>query len=483
METKKKTFKGGFVFKGFQGYPLAVVESIGLPETVMYPLLDTKSLNEALVSKGDTVKAGQLLWQNDDVMGSPVIATINGTVKSIKPTMWEGSKVPVITVESDGTEKWTPVKGVTEDLDSLDAADIEETLYFAGVASSGRDGIPTRFNTSPIKSEEVQHLIVKHCESDVYNTDLSVLLRENTLEDFFDGLSLLKKIMPNARVYMAMNRKNPPWIKELSSDLFDEMVLVTPKYPQGQDEILTETVTGMKIPGECTPANASAIVLDVQTVLHVYDAVKTGKPLLEKIITMAGPGFSNRSHVKVRIGTSFDQIVKGRTAGKENRYIINSTMTGSAVSDMAKPLESDCNILIALEEGRVGEIMLWTKPGFRKHSIMNTMANAIFPLAKINNTNMNGEERACLSCGNCYNVCPSGLYPTQLFKYVERDKVDETVMRYGIFKCIDCNLCTYVCTAKIPLSDFMKEGKARLIKDGYASKKEILTSYGLKETE
>jgi len=483
MEIKKKTFKGGFAFKGFQGYPLNNLESIGMPETVRYPLRDTIALSEALVSKGDTVKAGQLLWQNDDVAGSPVIATINGTVESVKPTVWEGRKIPVITVKSDGTEDWTPVKGRTEDVLSLDAADIEEALYFAGAASPGRDGIPTRFNTSPVKGEDVKYLIVNHCEDDVYNTDLSVLLSEDRLADFYDGLTLLKKIMPGARLHMAISRKNKSWIAKLSTGPFDEMVQVVPKYPQGMDEVITEAVTGQRIPAECTPANASAIVLQVQDVLHVFDAVKLGKPLIEKIVTFAGPGFSNLSAVKVRVGTSFEQIVQGRTNEAENRYIINSTMTGSAIMDMKKPLESDCNTIIALEEGRVGELMGWIAPGFRKHSIMNTMANSIVPLGKTNNTNMTGEERACLSCGNCYNVCPAGLYPTQLFKYVERDKVDETLMRYGIFKCIDCNLCTYVCTAKIPLAKFIKEGKTRLFEDGYASKKEIVSAYGLKETE
>jgi len=483
METKKKTFKGGFEFKRFQGNPLAELESIGLPDSVMYPLPDTAGLNEALVSKGDSVKAGQLLWQNDEVMGSPVISTINGTVESVKPMVWTEGKIPVITIKSDGTDTWTPVKGVSEDLSSLESSDIEETLYFAGVAGLGTDGIPTSFNTSPIQAADVKHLIIKHCEDDVYNADLSVLLAEKRLEDFNAGLILLKKIMPGALCHLAINKKNGQWIKKLSDSPFDEIVLVNPKYPQGQDEVLTETVIGKKIPSGCTPANGETIVLDVQTVLHVFDAVKTGKPVLDKIIALAGPGFTNCTHLKVRIGTSYNQIVKGRTTDRENRYIINSAMTGAAVADMARPVESDCNVLIALEEGRVGELMLWVKPGFRKHSIMNTMANSILPLEKINNTNANGEERACLSCGNCYNVCPSGLYPTQLFKYVERDKVDETVMKYGIFRCIDCNLCTYVCTAKIPLADFIKKGKAKLFEDGYTSKKEILSAYGLKDLE
>ncbi|MDA3810047.1 MAG: 4Fe-4S dicluster domain-containing protein [Spirochaetaceae bacterium] len=483
METTKKTFKGGFAFTRFGGNPQAKLESIGLPDSVMYPLPDAAGLNEALVSKGDTVKAGQLLWQNDEITGNPIISTINGTVESVKPVVWKDKKISVITVSSDGTDTWTPVKGKTEDPFTLDRADIEETLYFAGIAALGRDGIPTRFNSSSIKPEDVKYLIIKHCEDEVYNVDLSVLLADKRLEDFNQGLSLLKKIMPEASSHLVINRKNSQWISRFAASPFDEMIQVKPKYPQGMDEIVTETVTGKKIPAVCTPANASAIVLDVQAVLHVFDALKFGKPLIEQIVTLAGPGFTNRSHVKLRIGTTYEQIVKGRTAEGENRFIINSAMTGVAVTDMTKPIEPDCSALIALEEGRVGELMLWVKPGLRKHSIMNTMANALIPLEKINNTNANGEERACLSCGNCYNTCPAGLYPTQLFKYVERDRVDETVMKYGILKCIDCNLCTYVCTAKIPLADFIKKGKAKLFEDGYISIKEILSAYDLKETE
>lgn len=473
MKTTKKTFKGGFVFKRFPGHPETSVEAVGLPETVMYPLRDAESLNEALVAKGDKVKAGQLLWRNDDLPGSPVIATVNGLVEKIKPIKWNGSKIPVITVKPDGTEDWIPLS---------DSTDIEEILYLSGTASLGNEGIPTGFNTSPLKPEDVEHLIISHCEDDVYNTDLSVLIGDR-IDDFYEGLLLLKKVLPGALLHMAINRKNSEWIGKLSTGPFDEMVLVKPKYPQGMDQFLVETVIGKKIPGKCSAANAGAVVLGVQDVLHVFDAVKKGKPLLDRVVALAGPGFSNRSYVKVRIGTPYDQIVKGRIGSGEIRCILNSAMNGRAVEYMNKPIGPECDILVALEENRAGEVFSFAKPGFRKHSMMYTMANAFLPFTKNNDTNLNGEERACLSCGNCYNLCPAGLYPTQLYKYVERDKVDEVPMRYGIFRCFDCNLCTYGCTAKIPLADWIGKGKEMLIEEGYTTGKEIVAAYGLKETE
>lgn len=482
METRKKTFKGGFVFKRFPGHPENTVETLAIPDILKYPLADTMNAGEALVGKGDAVRAGQLLWQNDEVTGSPVIATANGAVESIKPEMWKGKKIPVVTVRSDGSTDWVPVKGASADPESLNSADIEETLYFSGVSGLGSEGIPTRFRTSPIKPEEVEHLIIKHCEDDVYNPDLSVIIAGRS-EDFFTGIRLLKKVMTGAKATLAINEKNPDWAVKLAAGPFDEIVLVKPKYPQGMDSLLVETVTGKKIPGECTAANGRAVVLDAQAVLHVYDACKEGKPLIERTVALAGPGFSGPSYVKVRPGASFASVVENRSVEGENRFIVNSAINGPAVKDLSEPVGVNCSMIVGLRENREGEIMSFARPGFRKHSMMHTMANAFFPLTKNNDTNINGELRACLSCGNCIQLCPSGLYPTQLFKYVERDKVDEVPMRYGIFRCFDCNLCTYGCTAKIPLADWIAKGKAKLIEDGYTSKREIVAAYGLGEAE
>jgi Na+-translocating ferredoxin:NAD+ oxidoreductase RnfC subunit len=50
---------------------------------------------------------------------------------------------------------------------------------------------------------------------------------------------------------------------------------------------------------------------------------------------------------------------------------------------------------------------------------------------------------------------------------VKRAIIDETIQRYQINRCIDCNLCTYVCTSKIDLASLMRQGKARLAAAGY----------------
>ena len=39
-------------------------------------------------------------------------------------------------------------------------------------------------------------------------------------------------------------------------------------------------------------------------------------------------------------------------------------------------------------------------------------------------------------------------------------------MKFKIFNCIECNLCSYVCPSKIPVSEYIKQGKEKLISEG-----------------
>jgi Na+-transporting NADH:ubiquinone oxidoreductase subunit NqrA len=147
--------------------------------------------------------------------------------------------------------------------------------------------------------------------------------------------------------------------------------------------------------------------------------------------------------------------------------VLNSLIAGAAAAPEA-PLPAQASVLIAVAENREGGFLSFAAPGLASDSRSLTFAAGLLPLPKKPDTNLHGEHRACISCGFCEDVCPVRILPNILHRYVQKNVIDETLVRFQIFRCIDCNLCSYVCTSKIPLARLMREGKEKLAKEGLA---------------
>ncbi|MCK5671841.1 MAG: hypothetical protein KAH95_00610, partial [Spirochaetales bacterium] len=355
----------------------------------------------------------------------------------------------------------------------------------SGTGALGSGGIPTEFNTSVIKPKDVTHIIVHATDAEIYNADISLFLKDEGVLKFTEGLSILSKILDKASVHVAMSVNTVTWFQVIDNAVSDDLSILyhktKPKYPQNNDSVLVKTVLNKDVPAGYKGINKGIVILGIQDICQIYEAVVEGKPLMERVVALAGPVFKKNLHIKLKIGTLVSNITDGKLLmdDKEDiRFIINSVLTGEKINYDA-PIGKKCEILIALEEKRGQDLMFFAKPGFKKDSFSNTFLAKLLPFSKTVNTNLNGEQRACLSCGFCQSVCPVGILPNVLFPYAERNKLDETAVQYGIFKCIDCNLCTYVCTAKIPVAAYLKKGKKKLLEDAYVQEDEIIRSYNL----
>jgi Na+-translocating ferredoxin:NAD+ oxidoreductase RnfC subunit len=320
----------------------------------------------------------------------------------------------------------------------------------------------------------------------MFHVSLPLLLRKERVDHFIEGLLILKTVMENAKIHLALSYPLTKWLYDFSDRLKDQpdvfYYTVKPKYPQHLDGVLIPTLLKKKLPYGCLPANIGLLTLRVQDVLHVYDAVVNGKPLIEKLIALTGPGFEQRPYLLVKVGTLIQEIITSWVGqDTELRFVLNSLATGTTIENLNNPICRDYRQIIALPERKEGEILAFTHPGLRKDSYSNTFLSSFLPFLpllpaylhqfcwtkKRFTTNINGEKRGCLSCGFCSNCCPARLYPNLLHHYVEREKFDEPLVRYGIFNCIDCNLCTYVCPSKIPVAELLKFGKKKLVEEGF----------------
>lgn len=470
MPKKPGTFKGGYRFKGFEGQPSDRVVVQPLPPKVIIPLAQGfGSALEPSVKVGDVVQAGQILARNDDNVSTPALASINGRITSIEKRNYFKREVAMVTIEGDGSDTYRKLPGHSKNWESLSTAQLEELLYTSGVTSLDRSGIPTAFKSSVILPHEVEDIIIHGIGSEVYNLSLNVLFGGKHIYNFAEGIKILKKIMPKARVHVVLN-ENATEILEKCAKLtrnIEDVYLhpVEPKYPIGFDEVLIPAILGKKFPYGFAAAHMGTIVLNIQAICRAYEAVAEGKPLIERTIALCGTAFRDNHHVKVRVGTPLEHLLEGKLKDINHRVVLNSLLAGVWLNDLSLPVDRTYSQLIAIPQGDKGESLSCIRPGFRSDSYSNSFLAPLFGLAKTVTTNLNGEERPCIQCGFCNEVCPVRILPAFLSRVVQVG-VNEKLMRYGIFSCIDCNLCSYVCPCKVPLAKHLKTGKAKLLEMG-----------------
>jgi Na(+)-translocating NADH:ubiquinone oxidoreductase A subunit len=250
------------------------------------------------------------------------------------------------------------------------------------------------------------------------------------------------------------------------------------------EPLLVQTALRKPFPHGFKAINMGVVILDVQAVLHAFTAVTAGRSVTERTVALAGPGFTENVHVRIKVGTPLLDIIKQYGANdKQYRYIRNSALRGEQIDDTDTPLDRMILTIVALREAVEGEPLAFALPGFRKDSISNTFFSLFTPFKKNIDTNLRGEKRACINCGFCVEVCPAEILPNLIHRHVERGMITETLVRFGIFSCIDCNLCTYVCTSKISVAALIKEGKEKLKEEGFTQEKKMIREFDLKGVE
>jgi electron transport complex protein RnfC len=485
----RRTFGGGFRFRHYAGQPGADTAAASLPRRVVVPLLQGYGVPlEPLVGKGDAVAAGQIIGRNDAIVSSPVHATINGRVADIIRLDVGGRDVPAVVIEGDGTDTWTRLDGASGDWTKLSAETFADLLYRAGVTGLAREGIPTRFRSAVIGPEAVRHVIVAQVGADVFKPHADAVLGADRLPAFGAGLAILGRIMPGAKLHVAVSDEESALIGRLKPLLAGipnaTLHALEPRYPQDFSEMLVRSVLHEDFPFGFSAANVGVVVMDAQAVVSAHAAVTEGRPVIERTIALAGPGFEHAGFLRARVGTPLEQVLAGRLRSGElkRKVVLNSILSGAAVDDLSRPLDRTTTMIIALPDDDRRLPFAFARPGLHNESFSRSFVPAWLPVKKVANTNRHGEERPCIQCGWCARACPVRIIPQLIYRQA-RLSIDETLLRYGSFNCIDCNLCTLVCPSKIQLARHIADAKAKLLEVGCDNSSCVVPRFDLKGVE
>lgn len=478
MLNKYKKFKGGYRFRRSEGIFANEVQEAVIPTTVTIPLkLRFGSTITPLVKKGDKVRAGQIIARNDDTISSPALASVNGVVDDIRVIDYFYGRVEAVIIKSDGTADYQRVKGACVDFGDLGFEKLSELLYITGAASLGKSGIPTIHKSSPARPKSIDNLIITTFGTGPFALDEMILFKRNE-RFFYKGLEILKHVLPNADITIAIDKDNKNFKKEIIDSIrrgvrtlkVPSWIFVQPlknKYPQESEDMLTRIILKRKIPIGGLSTDIGVLILDMHDVLRVYDAVAEGKPAIERTVAVAGSACKENKFINVRVGASIQEVVKGNLKDNvEPRAIFGNCMTGLFEKNFSTPVGRSISHITLMAENRDRQFLSFMKPGINTDSHSNAFVSSYLPLNRLlYNTNMHGELRPCIQCSYCEDVCPVNIIPHLLSKQIKHD-VCEGTEKLGIFDCIDCGLCSYVCPCKIPIAEDIYKGKKRLIEEG-----------------
>lgn len=397
--------------KGDLVYPLS--QHIGAPA-------------QPVVAKGDRVLVGQKIAEGGGFVSAPVYASVSGTVKAVEPRrVVTGDSVMSIIVENDGLYEEVGFYPVAP-LEKLSKQEIVDSVKEAGIVGMGGAGFPTHVKLSPKEPEKIEYVIANCAECEPYLTsDYRRMLEEP--EKLIGGLKIILKLFDNARGILAVEDNKPDCIALLKQLTKDESRITVKalktKYPQGAERQLIYATTGRKINSSMLPADVGCVVNNVDTMVAVYRAVAEGRPLIERIVTVTGDAVNNPRNFRVRIGTSYEELLEaaGGFKVRPEKVVCGGPMMGFAMFELNVPTTKTSTALLAFTKDEVSAM----EPG------------------------------PCINCGRCVEVCPGRVIPSRLADYAEHFDEEAFLANDGM-ECCECGCCSFVCPAKRQLTQQIK---------------------------
>ena len=383
---------------------------------------------EPIAEKGDEVKRGQKIGEANGFVSSPVHAPTSGTVSKIADFPHpSGTPAKGIQIDFDGEDQ--SVEFTASKSDGLSGEEIIQKIQQAGIVGMGGAAFPTHVKLSPPEDKNVDTLIINGAECEPYLTaDYRLMMEEP--EKIVKGVELIARGLGVDTVIYGIedNKTEAAERIDQSTDSQVEVVQLPTKYPQGWEKTLIHALTGRQVPVGGLPLDIGVVVQNVGTAKAVWDALRYGRPLTERVVTVTGT-VKNPGNYSIRIGTTWKDILDQLGGLKESKdgqvkLIDGGPMMGNTQSSWEVPVLKSTSGMLVLDE-----------------------AVAI-----------HREPRACIGCGKCIDACPANLLPTSIYKSIEAGDI-EKARELNATACCECGSCTYVCPSEIPLTQWIVQAK------------------------
>jgi proline reductase-associated electron transfer protein PrdC len=395
------------------------------------------------VEVGAEVKKGTLV-ATPTGLGANIFSSVYGKVTEIKEDRI------IIEPAEEQPEEFVPID-VPEDASKLDM------VKAAGVVGMGGAGFPTGIKLGADLEGGYILINAAECEPGLEHNIRQI---EEQTDKVITGVKYCMEISNAAKAIFAIKKKNQKAIKTLQKALENEpaisMHLLPDIYPMGEERAVVRECLDIELDTTQLPSAAHAIVINVETVSRVTEAIDEKKPCFSKNMTVRGKiNGGNAAHVfmDVPVGVSVGEMIEkaGGIDGKYGEIVMGGAFTGKATTLDAPVTKTTGGIIVTVEfpdlHGATVGLLVCACGGNeeRMRDICQKMNGKVVSVARCKQAieNKPGAPLKCERPGNC----PGQVKNNMQFK---KDKCEYII----IGNCSDCSNTVMASGPKMGLKVF-----------------------------
>ena len=275
------------------------------------------------VKVGDKVERGACIAEPTG-LGAAIHSPFDGEIAAVDETS--------ITIEASeanpAEDKFVPLTG----------SDEKELIAAAGLVGMGGAGFPTAVKCNvDLKGG---YILVNAAECEPL-LEHNITWIEKNASTLLDGIKILKKLCNANEGVIAIKAKHEEAVKLLADLCAKEegirVHLLPDIYPMGEERAVVREVLGKLLEPTDLPSKADAVVINVETVQRVAEAVTKKRPVITKNVSVAGKlkgGTHTRVFMDVPIGTTVGELIEraGGIDGEYGEIIMGGPFTGKATT-------------------------------------------------------------------------------------------------------------------------------------------------------
>ena len=410
------------------------IRRLPFPDEMIIPLSQhIGAPAKPIVRAGQEVVRGEPIAEPGGFVSVPMHAPATGVVSRVDLALdARGQMTPSIYIRLYSGSSQAVLYGAPCDIDSLSPQELVKAVQSPGVVGLGGAAFPTHVKLAVPEGKSVDTVIVNGCECEPYLTTDHRVMIEHT-GHIFDGIRVVLRATGAREAVIGIENNKPDAIERLSSSIPPGLPVrvasLRTKYPQGAEKMLSKALLNREVPSGGLPSDVGVACFNVATLAQIGELLPKGQGLIERVVTITGPGVKRPGNYMMPLGTSL-RFVLGQVgfSGAASQVILGGPMMGASVASLDVPVTKGVTGILVLTEEEV-----------------RRRPDKIYP---------------CIRCGACVQACPLYLNPSRLGILGQNNRYAEMETDFHLNDCFECGSCTYVCPSNIPLVQYFRIAKA-----------------------